>query len=124
MTRVLVVDDDRLFGALLCDALVAAKYTAQHVSHALEAIEAIESSPPAAIVLDVMLPAAGGLALLHELQSYSDTARIPVLLCSSLAEHLDAQELIQYGVVSVLDKATMYPHDVVAALRRAGVGYE
>lgn len=111
---VLVEDDMWLaeqFGRTLQD------YEVHHAPHALAAIDLIDEVKPAAIILDVLLTGATAFTLLHELQSYTDTAMIPIVLCTNMAADLQLEELESYGVRRILDKATMQPDDLVAAVR-------
>jgi hypothetical protein len=55
--------------------------------------------------------------LLHELVSYDDTAKIPVVLFSAaLPRDLDEETLRAYGVVAALDKTTVKPAQVVRTI--------
>ena len=111
-----LIEDDRLLAAQFVRQLSAEDgWTVHHSNDAVEAIQAIDAKLPDVIMLDVLLPAATAFTLLHELQSYDDTRRIPVILCSSIAESLSLEELSPYGVVAILSKATITPE----ALRRA-----
>ena len=65
----------------------------------------------------MLLSGGTGLALLHELQSYTDTGDIPVVLCTNIAGDLDVKDLRPYGVRRLLDKTTMHPDDVTVAIR-------
>jgi hypothetical protein len=56
------------------------------------------------------------LNLLHELQSYTDTADIPVIVSTNLP-NIELEELEPYGVKSLLNSASMKPSDIVAAVR-------
>ena len=56
-------------------------------------------------------------ALLHELQSYDDTHQIPIVLCTNLADQFDKKQLEVYGVKRIVDKTTMHPSDIVAAVK-------
>ena len=62
------------------------------------------------IFLDILLDGPDGFTFLNELVSYSDTARIPVVIISSL--DFGGKDLSNYGVVGVLDKANMKPEDI------------
>ena len=77
----------------------------------------IDEALPDVIILDMLLPVTSGLTLLHELQSYSDTATIPVVMCTSMADILTLDELRPYGVRRLLDKVTMQPADIAASVR-------
>lgn len=114
---VLVVEDDAWLLELEVSVLEAAGYTVVAAPHALAAIEAIDRVHPDVIVVDVLLAGSTVFALLHELQSYDDTQRIPVIMCTNLAEQFDAKQLEAYGVKRLIDKSTMHPSDIVAAVK-------
>jgi len=57
------------------------------------------------------------MALLHELQSHVDLARIPVIMISSMAERLEQKKLAHYGVRQVLDKESVTPEGMLQAVR-------
>lgn len=84
---------------------------------AIAPLDVLSDRLPDAILLDVMLTGPDGFSFLNELLSYSDTARIPVVLISTL--DLSGRNLEHYGVVQYLDKAKMTPEDINAALRQA-----
>ncbi|MNT81546.1 hypothetical protein D3C72_2211510 [compost metagenome] len=67
--------------------------------------------------MDVLLTGTTAFTLLHELQSYTDTAMVPIVLCTNMAAELELEELESYGVRRILDKATMQPDDLIAAVR-------
>lgn len=117
MTRVLLVEDDAWLAELEVSVLVAAGYDVQHAPHAPAAIELVDSFHPEVIVLDVLLAGSTAFALLNELQSYSDTGLVPVVLCTNIADQFEASKLKEYGVKRVVDKTTMHPDDLAAAVR-------
>lgn len=86
---------------------------------AVMAMAAVENELPDVILLDVMLSGPDGFTFLNEMISYQDTARVPVILMSSL--DLSGRDLSHYGVVQVLDKATMTPEDIASAIESARV---
>ena len=51
-----------------------------------------------------------GFTFLNEIVSYEDTAKIPVVIVSSLK--LKAEKLEEYNVSRILNKETMMPEDV------------
>jgi CheY-like chemotaxis protein len=116
--KVLLVDDDRWLAELLAGELQGAGYQVQIAEHTLDAITAIDEFTPDVITLDVFMPGPNGIVLLHELQSYTDLAQIPVVLCTSSASDIPTDSTRAYGVTSVLDKTTMQPGDIVAAVKR------
>jgi len=115
--RIVVVEDDVLLAKHMIRTLNSAGYETYHASHAVDAIDIIDQIIPDVIVLDMLLTGSTGLVLLHELQSHSDLAKIPVIICTNMAEHVSLGVLHPYGVRRVLDKMTMTPSDIPAAVR-------
>lgn len=117
MARVLIVEDDTWQREHVSRVLQRHGFDTAESAHALAAIDHIDTFQPDVILLDVMLPGPNGLVLLHELQSYSDLAQIPIVVMSTRTD-MTLQQLQPYGVKVVLDKSSMRPDDIVAAIRR------
>lgn len=115
---VLIIEDDEWQAEQYERRLNTAGIRSQVVSHALAAIDALDSVLPDVIVLDVLLPGANAFAFLHELRSHADLVTIPVILCTNSADQIAEEDVMAYGVVRVLDKATMAPADLVAAVKK------
>ncbi len=116
-TRVLIVEDDAWQREHVAQLLTKHEFVVGESAHALEAIDQVDTFRPDVIVLDMMLPGVNGLTLLHELQSHADLAAIPVIVMSTRSD-LSLAELEPYGVRVVLDKSTVQPEDIVAAVRK------
>ena len=77
----------------------------------ISAMSAIDDQLPDAILLDMLLIGPAGTSLLAELQSYPDTAKIPIALISGV----DIQDdLSSYGVSKVFNKASFEPKELLA----------
>jgi len=59
---------------------------------------------PDLVVLDLMLPKLPGYEVLRELRKHRETAKIPVMVVSSLAQSSD-QKLLDDGATSYFEKA-------------------
>lgn len=118
---VLVVDDDTWLVDEWTRHLKGAGYDVVHASHAIAAIECLDTHKIDVIVLDMFMPGPNGLVLLHELRSHDDLANIPVIVCTNAAESLTLDQLRPYGVCILLDKTTMDSSDLVASVRGAFV---
>lgn len=77
---------------------------------AISAISKISDDNPDMIFLDVLLTGPDGFTFLNEIVSYEDTAKIPVVLVTSL--DLKTENLENYNVVKILKKESMLPEDV------------
>lgn len=115
--RVLIVDDDSWQAEHLLVQLDEAGYEVTITAHASQALDGIDVELPECIVLDIGLPGANGMALIHEIRSHADTAEIPVIVCTNVS--VDLGELRPYGVVEVIQKSNLDYGDIVAAVRKA-----
>jgi DNA-binding response OmpR family regulator len=115
---VLVVEDDEWLAQQHVRTLQAAGFTAEYALDALTAMDVLDDRQPDILLLDVFLAGPNAFTLLHELRSHSDLANIPVILCTSSATDIAEEDVVAYGVTTVLDKTTMLPVDLVAAIKR------
>src|SRR5690606_28640663 len=85
--RLLVVDDDRAIRESLRRALRLEGYDVTLAGDGAAALEAIRTDPPAAVVLDVMMPNVDGLTVCRVLRSEGD--RTPILMLTARTETPD-----------------------------------
>lgn len=116
MSKVLVLEPEEWLGDHYQRSLEKNGFTVVRASDPYNAIDMIDDHKPFAIVMSLLLNGAGGIGLLHELQSYVDTAKIPVIVSTSLPD-VTLEELKPYGVRHLIDNMTMEPDDVAAAVR-------
>lgn len=113
--KIFIIDDDPVMAGCLAEiAGRLAGVRTEIFSDAISAVQALDSGIPRAIFLDILLDGPDGFTLLNELGSYDDTAKIPVIIVSSL--DLDGQNLSHYGVVKIFNKETMLPREIIATL--------
>lgn len=115
---ILVVEDDTWFAEQEVRTLEAAGFQALAAPNAIEAMEIIDERRPDVLLLDVFLAGPNVFTLLHELRSHVDLAMIPIVLCTNSADGLSDEDLAVYGISAVLDKTSIMPDDIVAAIRR------
>jgi len=80
--RLLIVDDDAAFRALLRTTFEVVDVEVEDVGTAEAALEAVDLRPPDAIVLDLRLPGMSGSELCRRLKADEKTAGIAVVLLS------------------------------------------
>lgn len=120
MKKVLVVDDDVWLAESYRRTLEDAGWQVAVAARASQAIDLIDEMQPGVVLLDIMLPESSAPALLNELQSHSDLAKLPIVLCSSLALDAGSQAyLASYGVKQVIDKTKITPEAIVKSLENA-----
>jgi two-component system OmpR family response regulator len=79
--RVLLVEDDRMIGAAVAQALRDAAYAVDWVTDGKAAIEAAEAESYGLALLDLGLPASDGLDVLRHLRERRD--RLPVIIMTA-----------------------------------------
>ncbi len=115
---VLIIDDDQWLAMQFVRLLTKAGYNAEVAPNAIDGIDVIDKRRPDVIVLDMFMPGPNGLVLLHEIRSHSDLATIPIILCTNTASDIPHGDLSSYGIARILDKTTMHPVDIVAAVKK------
>lgn len=115
-SSIVVLDDDITQLQVYRRQLEKAGFNVIACSDAASAIDQISSST-AVIIVDLLLGYNTSIAFLHELQSDDEFAAIPVIVCSNIAETIPHDSLASYGVRRILDKTTMHPSDIIAAVR-------
>lgn len=111
---IILIEDDQWLADSFRSTLHAAGYNVRVFSTGHEAMDAIDTRLPDLVVADILLGDHTSLTLLHELQSYKDTARIPVIVCTGVdMSALESGSMKSYGVVSILDKSTVTPEQLL-----------
>jgi CheY-like chemotaxis protein len=81
--RVLVVDDDPDMTRLIGVALSKVGATSLAAYDALQGMVVAQKEQPSVIIVDLHMPAGGGLKLLEKLKASAKTAQIPVLVVTA-----------------------------------------
>jgi DNA-binding response OmpR family regulator len=84
---ILVAEDERTLGEMLCDNLTLESYHAEHVTTGPKALERMARGGIDLLILDIMLPGLDGFAVLEALRARGD--QTPVLILSARAADQD-----------------------------------
>lgn len=87
-------------------ALARAGYNVVTASDGEEALGKAYSSIPDLIVLDMLLPKLGGIEVLHALKHCALTARVPVIVLSSLSQNNEVK-LKKMGAIAYFEKSKL-----------------
>ncbi len=119
--RIVVVEDDHDIADILKHALSRAGFAVDVFHRGDTACDAIAGSPPALVVLDLMLPGLDGLEVCRELKRQPRTADIPVVMLTARTEETDRIVGLELGADDYVTKP-FSPREVVlrvkAVLRR------
>jgi CheY-like chemotaxis protein len=84
-TRILVVEDDDDLRAMLAEVLANERFQVHEARNGREALDHIDASgPPAAILLDHVMPIMDAMTFLQECARQPGLRRIPVILLTAL----------------------------------------
>jgi DNA-binding response OmpR family regulator len=83
---ILVVEDDLAIGGFLSMGLEDAGYTVQVISNGAVALNAIQQTLPALILLDFQLPSLSGDQILRRMRASNALRTIPVIVISAFRE--------------------------------------
>ena len=113
---IFVIDDDVIMAKCVARVCEKCDFEVRIFGDAITAINAFSDGLPEMIFLDILLSGPDGFTFLNELVSYSDTVKIPVVVISSL--QFPEKDLLDYGIVGVLDKTKMTPEEIQNYVRR------
>lgn len=113
--RVLVVDDEPQILRALRTSLRAAGYEVASAGTAAEALAAAALQPPAAVILDLILPDRNGTEVCRELRKWSTS---PVIVLSAVGEERDKVKALDAGADDYVTKPVGID-ELLARLRAA-----
>lgn len=122
MKKVLLIEDDTWLGESFCRVLQT-EFTVTLAATLQASIDAINQSLPDVIVADFMLGGNNTIELMHELSSYEDTVKIPIILCSTIGDDIKiyGEQFRHYGVVKICDKAELTPQSLLRIVKEVAV---
>ncbi len=112
---IFVIEDDR--GWENYYRRILKSYELDFFHDGVEAIAAMDEEMPKLVILDILLTGPTGFAVLNEMRSYPDLAKVPVIIVTSVS--IKDELAKQYGVVEVLDKGKMTPQELIGAVQGA-----
>ncbi|HLL54030.1 MAG TPA: response regulator [Myxococcaceae bacterium] len=100
MSHILVVDDDESHRTLICDLLEEMGYRTQQAANGREALDLLESTLPAAVLLDLRMPVMSGWGLLDALKKMPRAKNVPIIIISAYGFEWEAELVGASGYVS------------------------
>lgn len=102
--KILIVDDSGEIASSLSDLLKEMGYEVFTAPGTMEGITMAGEIRPDLILSDVLMPGGGGFALLAAVKSSPDTAEIPVVFLSAVAEKKEIQKGLDAGAGAYIVK--------------------
>lgn len=107
--QVLVVDDEPDLCELIEYNLTQSGHAVTTAQDGIEAIELAQSTVPDVIVLDVMMPGLNGIEVAKRLRNQTQTASIPIIMLTALAEEINELEGLNAGADDYITKPVSIP---------------
>ncbi len=102
--RILVIEDDGDIGRLLCARLRSAGFEPQLAGDAVTGLHAARRTMPDLVILDLAMPAGGGLSVLRSLRLSSKTNLVPVIVLTGTPDETRRSEAMNAGANALFEK--------------------
>ncbi|MEH6660740.1 MAG: response regulator [Parasphingorhabdus sp.] len=98
---IFIVEDDHKIAAILSDYFSSAGHHPQIFADGRSVVSSVRSSPPSAIILDLMLPASDGMTICRELRKFS---AVPILMLTARTDEVDKLQGLTDGADDYVTK--------------------
>lgn len=102
--RILLVEDNVINQKVVCGLLGKRGYTIDIAQHGIEAMEALEKTPYALVLMDVQMPVLDGLETTRRIRADKRFAKLPVVAITAHAMTGDRESCLQAGMDAYLSK--------------------
>src|SRR5256885_7325242 len=102
--KILVIDDDKTFTAMAASLLRSAGYSPVVAFDAMQGFMFAQRESPALILLDLSMPAGGGMQLLDKLRDSRKTQNVPVIVVTGTGGPGGEAGNKAEGVIAVITK--------------------
>src|SRR3989344_6626089 len=98
MKKILVIDDDMTFVAMIKATLDPTKYSVTNAANGVEGLKRMEESKPDLILLDILMPKMDGMEFLKEMNKTYGEGKTLVLITSNVSTLDKISEGVAIGV--------------------------
>ncbi|MFA6583422.1 MAG: response regulator [Elusimicrobiaceae bacterium] len=112
MSKILIIEDDNDIALLLGKRLIKSKFEVMIASDAYLGTKNARETKPDLIILDLMMPAGGGMTVLKNLKLSINTKLIPVIVFTGMRNDDIKAKVLDMGVDAYIEK----PYDFESLL--------
>jgi len=113
----MIVEDDRFLSFLLKARLEKEGFVVLQVFDGEEAVQLLKTETPSLIVLDLIMPKVTGFEVLKTISMTPQTANIPVVIVSNLAQDSDIEKARELGAKEYFVKVKVSIDDLVQKIK-------
>lgn len=115
MKKIAVIEDNP-DNRLLVRALLDDRFELIEFDHGVQALEAMASSPPDLVLLDISLPEMDGGEVLEKIRATSNLSGLPVIALTAHAMVGDRERFLSSGFDGYISKPILDPEELIQAI--------
>jgi DNA-binding response OmpR family regulator len=115
MKKILIVDDEEDLVKVLAKLLIDQGFEIEIARDAYQGIETAQREKPDLIILDLNMPAGGGLGTLESIRTSSKTMSIPVIVLTGADDPELKEKVLEKGVEAYMQKP-YEPEDLITKI--------
>jgi len=104
MNKILVVEDNYELSGLISDLLKSEGFEVITCEDGMQGVAYTHNQKPDLIILDLMLPAGGGLHVLENIRLSNITKTIPIIVLTASKDEVHKEKAKEFGVDAYLEK--------------------
>ena len=111
MSKILIIEDEPDTAKVVAKRLTQSSFEVVVAIDAYEGVKFVHKERPDLVILDLMLPAGGGLSVLKNMRMTAEIRYIPVVVLTGIKNEDYKQQILDEGVEAYLEKP--YEPDVL-----------
>jgi len=104
MSKILLIEDDEELVELVRLRLKGAGYEVSAAGDAMHGVKMAHQTQPDLILIDLKIPAGGGVSVLRNLRKSINTKHIPVLIVTGTSDANLKSQLLEFGIKTYIQK--------------------
>ena len=116
MQKILIVDDEKDFRAIVKEILIDEEFSAAEASNGLNAIEIFINNSFDAVLLDLRMPGMDGIETLQELKKID--SHVPIIILTAFGDIPTAVEAVKQGAYDFITKPPEFDK-LITIIKRA-----
>ena len=117
-SKIIVVEDDNIVSTMLKHLLERRGFEIEIASDGRRASEIVENdTPPALVILDVMLPFVDGFELIRRIRSKETWSDVPIVMLTAKTRESDIVRALEAGADDYVSKP-FQPQELIARVKR------
>ncbi|HWN96832.1 MAG TPA: response regulator [Methylomirabilota bacterium] len=109
MKKILIIEDDPVVGLVYQRFLEKQGFATELAADGVKGLERVTAFQPDAVLVDMMMPRVGGIAVIQSLRADKAFRDLPMVVMSNACVPTLVEQAIKAGANHVIDKSTASP---------------